>query len=139
VKRVYTRPGLRARIVARVTASGKGGKPGQWSARKAQIVAREYEAAGGGYVGRRGEAQRSLRRWTREDWTTSDDKPAIRESGTVRYLPRSAWSKLTPAQRAATNAKKRAASREGQQFVANTKAARAARRRAVARARKARR
>lgn len=135
----YTRPGLRARIVARVTASGKGGKPGQWSARKAQIVAREYEAAGGGYTGKRSGTQRSLRRWTKEDWTTSDDKPAIREGGTSRYLPRAAWKKLSPAQRAATNAKKRAASREGQQFVANTKAARSARKRAIARARKARR
>lgn len=46
---VYTKPALRKRIFERVKASGKGGRPGQWSARKAQMVAREYKAAGGGY------------------------------------------------------------------------------------------
>lgn len=45
----YTKPSLRKRIVAEVKASGKGGKPGQWSARKAQMVAKKYKAAGGGY------------------------------------------------------------------------------------------
>lgn len=47
--RVYTKPSLRKRIFERVKASSKGGRPGQWSARKAQMVAREYKAAGGGY------------------------------------------------------------------------------------------
>ena len=37
------------RIVASVKAGSKGGKPGQWSARKAQMLAKEYKAAGGGY------------------------------------------------------------------------------------------
>jgi hypothetical protein len=46
---VYTKPSLRKRIFERVKASSKGGRPGQWSARKAQMVAREYKAAGGGY------------------------------------------------------------------------------------------
>lgn len=45
----YTKPSLRKRIVAEVKAGGKGGKPGQWSARKAQMVAKKYKAAGGGY------------------------------------------------------------------------------------------
>ena len=45
----YTKPTLRKRIVAEVKAGGKGGKPGQWSARKAQMVAKKYKAAGGGY------------------------------------------------------------------------------------------
>ena len=56
----YTKPGLRERIKDRVMAGSKGGKPGQWSARKAQIVAREYEDAGGGYKGGKGEKQKSL-------------------------------------------------------------------------------
>lgn len=46
---VYTKPALRKRIFERVKAGSKGGRPGQWSARKAQMVAREYKAAGGGY------------------------------------------------------------------------------------------
>ena len=42
-------PGLWKRIVANIKASGKGGDPGEWSARKAQLLAREYKKAGGGY------------------------------------------------------------------------------------------
>jgi len=45
----YTKPALRKRIFNAVKAGGKGGKPGQWSARKAQMVAKRYKAAGGGY------------------------------------------------------------------------------------------
>jgi hypothetical protein len=45
----YTKPSLRKRIFERIKAGGKGGAPGQWSARKAQMLAREYKAAGGGY------------------------------------------------------------------------------------------
>ena len=45
----YTKPALRKRIFNSVKAGGKGGKPGQWSARKAQMVAKRYKAAGGGY------------------------------------------------------------------------------------------
>jgi hypothetical protein len=48
----YTKPKLRESIKNRVMASGKGGKPGQWSGRKAQLVAMEYKKAGGGYTGR---------------------------------------------------------------------------------------
>ena len=45
----YTKPGLRKRLFQRIKAGGKGGKPGQWSARKAQMLAKQYKAAGGGY------------------------------------------------------------------------------------------
>ena len=47
----YTKPGLRKRIFNRIKAGGKGGAPGQWSARKAQMMAKAYKAAGGGYRG----------------------------------------------------------------------------------------
>lgn len=128
----YTKPALRERIKARVLAGTSGGKAGQWSARKAQLVAAEYKKSGGGYSGGKSSTQRSLTSWTKEDWATSDDKPAIRKTGTTRYLPRAAWRNLTTSQREATNRKKR----EGaDQFVSNTKAAKAARKRAVARAR----
>ena len=46
----YTKPALRERIKKRITAGSKGGKPGQWSARKAQMVAAAYKKAGGGSV-----------------------------------------------------------------------------------------
>ena len=45
----YTKPGMRKRIFNRIKAGGKGGAPGQWSARKAQRVAAAYKKAGGGY------------------------------------------------------------------------------------------
>lgn len=126
----YTKPELRERIKQRILNSSRGGKPGQWSARKAQLVAIEYRKAGGGYRGKRKKAQRSLQKWTREEWTTSDGKPAIRSGGTRRYLPKAAWAKLTPGQIRATNRKKMQASRDGEQFVANTRAAESAGRRA---------
>ena len=45
----YTKPGLRKSIFERIKAGGKGGAPGQWSARKAQMMAQQYKRAGGGY------------------------------------------------------------------------------------------
>ena len=47
----YTKPTLRKRLFNEIKASGKGGKPGQWSARKAQMLAKAYKQAGGGYKG----------------------------------------------------------------------------------------
>ena len=69
----YTKPGLRESIKKRVMAGSKGGKPGQWSARKAQLVASEYKKAGGGYKGGEGKKQKALKKWTREDWQTKDE------------------------------------------------------------------
>ena len=45
----YTKPGLRKSIFNRIKAGSKGGSPGQWSARKAQMMAKAYKKAGGGY------------------------------------------------------------------------------------------
>ena len=45
----YTKPGMRKQLFERIKAGGKGGKPGQWSARKAQLLAQSYKKAGGGY------------------------------------------------------------------------------------------
>jgi len=45
----YTKPSLRKRIFQRILAGSKGGRAGQWSARKAQMLAKKYKAAGGGY------------------------------------------------------------------------------------------
>ncbi|MBX9624019.1 MAG: hypothetical protein K2X82_09440 [Gemmataceae bacterium] len=126
----YTDPALRERLKKKVMAGDKGGQPGQWSARKAQLLKAEYEKAGGGYTGKKSPAQKHLSEWTDEKWTTSDGEPAAREGGTTRYLPEKAWDELTPAEKKATNAKKRAGSKAGKQFVANTPKARAARKKA---------
>ena len=45
----YTKPEMRKRIFNRIKAGTKGGAAGQWSARKAQMLARQYKAKGGGY------------------------------------------------------------------------------------------
>lgn len=113
-------------IVARVKAGSKGGKPGQWSARKAQLATLMYKKAGGKYSGPKTKAQKSLTKWTKEKWRTSDGKPAERKGGTTRYLPDKAWKSLSASEKAATNRKKRQGSRAGKQFVANTRAAKAA-------------
>jgi hypothetical protein len=127
----YTKPELRERLKARVLRGTKGGKAGQWSARKAQLLAHEYEAAGGGYKGGKSATQRHLQEWTHEDWTTSDGKRAQRGGATTRYLPKTAWSKLSASEKAATNRKKVEGSRRGKQHVANTTRATRARRAAT--------
>ena len=45
----YTKPGMRKSLFEKIKAGGKGGNPGQWSARKSQLLAKEYKAKGGGY------------------------------------------------------------------------------------------
>jgi hypothetical protein len=130
-KTEYTNPELRERLKAEILAGDKGGRPGQWSARKAQLLAAEYKHQGGGYKGGKGEAQESLEKWTEEEWTTSDGQKAVRGEETARYLPKEAWDRLSPAEKASTNRKKREVSREGQQFVANTEAASKARKKAT--------
>ena len=69
----YTKPETRERIKDRIMAGSKGGKPGQWSARKAQLLTQEYEKAGGGYRGGKGKSQKSLEKWGKEKWMTKDE------------------------------------------------------------------
>ena len=45
----YTKPTMRKRLFNKIKAGSKGGRAGQWSARKAQMLARQYKAKGGGY------------------------------------------------------------------------------------------
>jgi len=46
----YTKPALRRRLFRKILRGTRGGRAGQWSGRKAQLLAREYKAAGGGYT-----------------------------------------------------------------------------------------
>jgi hypothetical protein len=126
----YTKPDLRDKLKKKIVASDKGGRPGQWSARKAQLLAQEYEKAGGGYAKPRSEAQKSLVKWTKEDWTTSTGEKAVQGAKTKRYLPKEAWKKLSKNEKEATERKKVEGSKRGSQFVANTKAAASARKKA---------
>lgn len=125
--RAYTDPELREQVKAEVLAGDRGGRPGQWSARKAQLVAAEYKRRGGGYTSDKAhepEAARHLDRWTDEHWETADGSARAREGdSTARYLPHDAWERLAPAEREQTDRAKRSAAR---QFVANPPAAKAA-------------
>lgn len=124
----YTDPDLRERLKNEIMAGDKGGKPGQWSARKAQLLTHEYEKAAGTYKHEeRTESQEHLAQWTDQDWRTADGKPADKGDKTARYLPAEAWEKLTPAERWATNAKKLTESKAGKPRTANTKKAKDAR------------
>ena len=69
----YTKPGMRERIKDRIMTGSKGGKPGQWSARKAQLLVQEYEKSGGDYRGGKGKSQKSLEKWGKEKWMTKDE------------------------------------------------------------------
>lgn len=122
-KQNYDKPELREKLKTKIMKGVKGGRAGEWSARKAQLLAHEYEAAGGGYTAPRSEKQKHLKDWGDEKWHTSDDKPAKRGKTMARYLPDEAWDKLSASEKKATNAKKAQASKKGTQFVKNTKKA----------------
>jgi hypothetical protein len=63
-------------------------------------------------------SQKSLDKWTKEEWGTSDGKPS---KGKKRYLPKEAWKDLTPAEKAATNRAKAKGNKKGKQFVPQPK------------------
>jgi hypothetical protein len=107
------------RIVASVKASSKGGNPGQWSARKAQLSTQKYKASGGGYRGPKTAAQKSLSKWGKEDWGTKSGKPSTQGPNATgeRYLPKKALAALSSKEYAATTKAKREGTARGEQFV----------------------
>ena len=111
-------PGKWKRIVAAVKAGSKGGRPGQWSARKAQIAVARYKKSGGGYKGPK-KASNSLSKWSKQKWRTSDGS---KSEGKKRYLPDAAWKSLSSAEKAATNRAKATGNKQGKQFVRQPKA-----------------
>ena len=107
-----TDPKLWDEVKKEATDSSKGGKPGQWSARKAQMATSEYKKRGGGYEG--GKSQDNhLKQWTDEEWGTKSGK----ESGKTgeRYLPKKARENLTDDEYARSTKRKRADSAKGKQ------------------------
>lgn len=108
-----TDPELWERIKKRITAGGKGGNRGQWSARKAQMSVLEYKKEGGGYKGSK-KKDNSLVEWTKQDWRTKSGKPSS-ETG-ERYLPKKAIEHLSSKEYNKTSKLKREAMKEGEQF-----------------------
>ena len=108
-------PALWDRIKHEVTSGDRGGKPGQWSARKAQLAVAAYKSQGGGYLGRK-DKDNHLSQWTREDWGTKSGDPSGETN--ERYLPRHTRDHLTDEEYGKTTAKKRADTRAGKQYSA---------------------
>ncbi len=110
-----TDPALWEKVKEEVTAGTKGGRAGQWSARKAQMAVAEYKKRGGDYKGERDD-DNSLHQWTEEEWGTKSGARSG-DSG-ERYLPKEARDTLSDLDYARTSAKKRADTRKGRQFSA---------------------
>jgi hypothetical protein len=106
-------PELWERLKEDVTRSSKGGKKGQWSARKAQLATQEYRKRGGAYEGDKSE-KNSLKQWSDEDWGTKSGRKS--EDSGERYLPRKARDELSDEEYRRTSDKKRRDSKKGKQF-----------------------
>jgi len=113
-----TDPALWEQVKEQVTEGAKGGEPGQWSARKAQLAVSEYKKAGGGYRGKKAE-DNHLVQWEHEEWGTKSGHKSA-DTG-ERYLPKKARDALTAEEYRRTTAKKRADTREGKQHSAQPK------------------
>ncbi|TNC47227.1 aspartate-semialdehyde dehydrogenase [Rubellimicrobium rubrum] len=101
-----TNPKLWETVKAEVTAGNKGGDPGEWSARKAQMAVREYKKRGGGYDDKGPkQADTDLHHWTEEDWGTKSGGKSDKTG--ERYLPKIVRLLLTEEEYARTTAKKR--------------------------------
>jgi hypothetical protein len=131
----YSNPKLRDKVKEEIHQSDKGGAPGQWSARKAQMMAQEYKRRGGDYntdKSEQDESQKNLSKWGEEEWQTKDGSAhAKKEDGTQqRYLPKKAWENMTEEEKEKTDEKKQEESKEGKQHVGNTEKAKESRRKA---------
>ena len=108
-----TDPKLWERVKAKIMKGSKGGDPGEWSARKAQLAVQEYKAKGGGYEGKKSK-DNHLRQWQAEEWGTKSGRKS-RESG-ERYLPKKARETLSDSEYRRTSEKKRQDTAKGKQF-----------------------
>ena len=100
-------------------AQAKAKMGGKHSARAMQLAGKMYKEKGGGYTGEKTAAQKSMSKWTKEDWGTKSGKPSGKTG--ERYLPKKARDALSPAEYAATTRAKREGTAKGKQFVAQPK------------------
>jgi hypothetical protein len=99
-------------------------KMGGHSARAMQLAGKIYKEKGGGYTGEKTESQKSLTKWTKEEWGTKSGKPSVRGKNATgeRYLPKKAIKALSSDEYTKTTAAKRKGTKAGKQFVAQPKA-----------------
>lgn len=114
-KSIYTDPKLRSKLYVQIlNKEVQGTKAGQWSARKAQLLAKKYEEMGGGYRHAPNKTQRSLIKWTKQDWTTKSGLPSSITG--ERYLPRKAIESMSSKDYQRTSSIKKRDSKKGKQF-----------------------
>ncbi len=111
-----TDPELWERVKHEITESDKGGRPGVWSARKAQMAVTAYKKAGGGYKGVKPDADNHLKQWEKEDWGTKSDGESLKTG--ERYLPKRARETLSDEEYARTTEAKRAGLKRGEKQTA---------------------
>ena len=100
-------------------AEAKAKMGGKHSARAMQLAGKIYKDKGGDYTGEKTSAQKSMTKWTKEDWGTKSGKNSTQgpKATGERYLPKKARESLTPAEYAATTKSKKAGTKAGKQFV----------------------
>lgn len=120
----YTEPDLRRRLKQEIQDSDKGGKPGQWSARKSQLLVQEYEKHGGGYQqDKKDEAAKSLEEWTEQNWQTKEGDADAEQDGVMkRYLPEQVWNRLSPEEQQKAERTKQSGDQKDEQYVGWTPA-----------------
>jgi hypothetical protein len=107
-----TNPELWNSVKEDVTRGSKGGRAGQWSARKAQLASQEYQKRGGGYEGGQS-SDNHLKAWTKQEWSTKSGEKSS-ETG-ERYLPKKARETISDSDYARSTANKRRDIRRGKQ------------------------
>jgi hypothetical protein len=107
-----TDPDLWERVKHEITESDKGGRPGVWSARKAQMAVQAYKKQGGGYVGEKPDADNHLKQWEKEDWGTKSGEESLKTG--ERYLPKRARETLSAEEYARTTEAKRKGLKKGE-------------------------
>jgi hypothetical protein len=83
-----------------------------------QLAGKIYKEKGGSYSGEKTESQKSLTKWTKEEWGTKSGKPSTQgpKATGERYLPKKAREALSKEEYARTSAKKREDTKKGKQF-----------------------
>lgn len=110
---IRNNPELWERVKEEYMRSTKGGTPGEWSARKAQLAVLDYKKRGGTYSGEK--PKDGLTAWTKQDWRTKSGKESL-ETG-ERYLPAKALMALSPKEYRMTTEAKQKGMKKGQQYV----------------------
>ncbi len=117
---IRTNPSLWKKIVSTVRKSSKGGKPGQWSARKAQLAVALYKKRGGKYKGRKSRSN-SLAKWTKQKWRTRSGKNSVvgKNATGERYLPTAVVKKISKKDYDYSTKLKRKSLKRGKQYSRN--------------------